>query len=155
MGLGELTQALRRLDRIAGDEREGGRTGEQRLEAGDAGIGRGPLRERVLGHRVGRVPTQRAPQVGDLRHGQATVRGQQGRRRAAEPLGQLGDGGRLVESDLVRHVPPLGARAGGSRARQREMPRRGAHGAWQSHSIQPPCAGRPLAGGAFDQGEPW
>ena len=53
VGLGEVAQALGGLDRIALDERDRGRAGEQAVVDRDAGIGRGPLGERVLDDRVG------------------------------------------------------------------------------------------------------
>src|SRR4051812_25092859 len=44
VGLRELAQTLRRLDRVAGHEGNRGRTGEQRVEAADASLDGGPLR---------------------------------------------------------------------------------------------------------------
>src|SRR6185503_1915675 len=52
VGLGEIAKTLGRLDRVATDEGERGRTGEQRVEALDARVNGRPLRERVLRHGV-------------------------------------------------------------------------------------------------------
>ena len=52
--LGELLDRLGGVDRLAGDERDGGRTGEQVVEALDPGFRRSALDQRVLGDGVGR-----------------------------------------------------------------------------------------------------
>ena len=63
VGLRELAQALRRLDGVAGDEGERGRTGEQLVEPRDARVRRGALGQRVLRDRVRGAPAERAPQL--------------------------------------------------------------------------------------------
>ena len=71
VGPGEVTQALGGLDRVALDERDRGRAGEQAVVDRDAGVGGRALGQGVLDDRVGRVRTQRPAQLGDLLDGQA------------------------------------------------------------------------------------
>src|SRR5439155_1858851 len=79
---------------------------------------------------------------------QPAVLGEQGRLRATELLGQLGDRGGLVGPYwLVRHVPPLSdSWAGTTAARKRGTPRRRAHGA-KGHTARRRPGGHGWRGG--------
>ncbi len=140
--LGEVLQPLGTLDRIALDERDRARPGEQLLEALDTGLAGGPLGERVLHHRVVGDPLQGAAQLADLGHGEAAVLGEHGGIRRAELLGELRYGGGFV---VARHALLLLLLASGPviRTRAQGRPRSG-----------PTCAGRPRPGASGTFGQP-
>ena len=94
--LGELLDRLGRVDRLALDERDRGGTDEQFVETLDAGLGRGPLDQRVLGDGVGRGVAERPAQLGEVGHRQPAVLGDDGGRRLLELLGDVGNGGGFV-----------------------------------------------------------
>ena len=89
-----VVERLRNRDRVAVrlEERDRGRPLEQREQRLDAGrLGR-TLRERVLDDREARAVLVELPaELGDLRHGQAAVVGDDERLRALQALGQLRD----------------------------------------------------------------
>ena len=110
------------------------------VEAGDAGIRRGTLGQRVLRDRVAwsRRPATRRSVVSCVtvrpRYSVSTVA-----RRAPEVLGELGDGGGLVGPNrLVRHVPPLSLLMAGQPRHGRTNEKR-------------PGAGRTGRGASFDR----
>ena len=101
--LGEVAQRLRGVDRLAGDERDRGRSDEHVVEPGDPGVRGSPLDQGVLCDGVGGVLAKRPAQLGELRHGQTAVLGDHRGARGAEPVRDLGD-----RCDLVglRHASP-------------------------------------------------
>ena len=101
--LREVTQTLGRLDDVAGDEGDGGRTDEQLLVELDAGLLGGDLRQRVLRDEVARAPAERAAQFLQLLDGETAVVGEDGAGRATEALRELRDGCFLVRAC---HVSP-------------------------------------------------
>ena len=119
--LGKVTQTLRRLDHVALDEGDGGRAGEEVVEAFDAHLGGGDLGQRVLDHGVVGVLTEGAPQVLQLLHGETAVLGQHSACGTVERLNDLRDGGLLyLPAPWVSFRtgrPPL------RRARERRTPR--------------------------------
>src|SRR3954471_17507223 len=126
----EVPQALRGLDRVAGHERDGGGPGEVLLVDGrharvpgrDGGQG-------VLDHGVRRVPADVLPELGELRHRDAAVLGQDGGFRGSELVRDLGDRHCLVGSG---HGPPsLVRRAGRTVPDTTNAPAQG-HGAWEN-----------------------
>src|SRR5690606_17319594 len=142
--LRERLERLRRLDRLALDEGDGGRPDEQVVKPGDTRIGGGALDEGVLRDSILGTRAESATQLGELGYREAVELGDHRGRAGAEVFRQLRDGGHLVG---LRHpAPPLLAGDRG-RARGRRTPRgraaRGvsrARGAWQASSC---CAGRP------------
>ena len=153
LALREVAERLGGLDRVALDEGDRGRAGEQRGQVGETDRVRRPLRQGVLDDGVAAARTEGTAQLGQLRHGQPAVLGEHGRTRVLEPLGDLGDRRGLR---LRGHGPPLVCRAttgrrataGDRRARRRGTPRRRAHGARGGRTRRPPiepssCAGRP------------
>src|SRR6185312_1967192 len=86
VGLREVAKPLRRLDDVARNESQRGRTGEQLVEAVDTRVRRGTLRQRVLRDRVAGLGAERAPQLGELGNRQTAVLGQHGGARVAEAL---------------------------------------------------------------------
>ena len=151
MCLGEVTQALRRLDRVALDEGDGRRTDEQVVERVDPGVARGDLGQRVLHHGVRRDVTERRAQLGELGDGETAVLGQHGALRAAELVRELGDGCCLVGPG---HGSPIGGHRQASGAGNRATPtrtrrpgagagRRSRPGSTRSGDRAHTCAGRP------------
>src|SRR4051812_47328692 len=105
--LGKVTQTLGRLDHVAVDEGDRGRTGQQVVEAVDAHLGGGDLGQRVLDHGVVGVRTEGAPQVLQLLHGETAVLGQHGTGAVVERLNDLRDGRLLL---CPGHGSPSGGR---------------------------------------------
>jgi hypothetical protein len=103
--LGKVTQTLGRLDHVTVDERDGGRPGEQVVEALDARLGGGDLGQRVLDHGVVCVLTESTPQFLQLLHGETAVLGQHSTCGLLELLHESGDVGCLVGP---RHGSPSG-----------------------------------------------
>ena len=87
--LGEVAQRLRGVDRLAGDERDGGGTGQQGVEAVDARVCAARLTSVFLATRYGDVRAERAAQSRQLRHGEAAVLGDHRGGRAPELVGDL------------------------------------------------------------------
>ena len=152
VGAGEVPQALGGLDGVARHERDGRGARERGLVEGRHP--RVPGRDRgqgVLDHGVRRVPADAAPQLGQLRHGQAAVLRQDGGARAAEPVRQLGDRRGLVGSG---HGPPSWFLVPGGRGGRRsngpghdERPgagRTGREEAAPAGAVVPTAPGRPL-----------
>ena len=149
--LGKVTQTLRRLDHVAGDEGDSGRADEQVVEAGDARLLGGELGQRVLDHGVVGVLAERAPQVLQLLHGETAVLGQHGTRGILERLHDLRDGGCLV---WPRHGSPSGGDRRSAIPGKDERPEHRLR-AWIRRCAAPAdrssvtCAGRPPLGGTF------
>ena len=146
VGLGEVTQALGRRDRVALDERDGGGPDQQAVVDADTGLGRGPPGQGVLDHRVGGVGTERLAQLGDLLDGEPAVLGDHRRRRLVEALDDLGDraGFSLFGMSLLSctSAPASPERHAADPARRtRNAPAQGARGG-QKSTTGPSCAGR-------------
>ena len=107
VGLGKVTQTLGRLDDVALDEGDRGRTGQEVVEAVDPRILRGELGQRVLDHGVVGVLAEGAPQFLQLLHGETAVLGQHSAGGIVERVDDLRDGGLLL---CPRHGSPSGGR---------------------------------------------
>src|SRR3984957_6529418 len=77
--LGELLDRLGRVNGLATDERDRGRSDEQLVEASHARFRGGPLDQRVLGDRVRRRTRQRPAQFGQVGDRQTAILGDHGR----------------------------------------------------------------------------
>ena len=99
--LSEITQGLGGVDRLALDEGDSSRADEQLIEPFDTRLLGGTLDQRVLRDTVGRVRSERATQLSQLRRREAAVFRHHSGGRFAEPLRDL-----LDRFDLVglRHV---------------------------------------------------
>ena len=162
VGLGEITQRLRGIDGLTVDERHRRRTDEQLVHTLHTGVRGSPLDQGVLGDGVRGVGAQGPPQLGELRHLQAAVLGDDGCRRGPELVGDLGDRARPLRS--WPSAPPSSIeRPGGScrrvlrrpdRGRTCETPRRRRTGRGSRPSRRPDltsssCVGRPGVSGTF------
>ena len=103
--LGKVTQTLGGLDHVSIDEGDGGRAGQQVVEAFDPRLGGGDLGERVLDHGVAGVLAEGAPQVLQLLHGETAVLGQHSAGGIVERVNDLRNGGSLL---WPRHGSPSG-----------------------------------------------
>src|SRR4029077_8821360 len=110
---GKVTQTLGGLDHVAVDEGDGGRAGQEVVEAGDPRVFRGELGQRVLDHGVVGVRTEGAPQFLQLLHGETAVLGQHSAGGTVERLNDLRDGGLLL---CPRHGSPSDGRDPGPSA---------------------------------------